>query len=415
MATYEDLCEQFRQINKKAQRIWHQNEMLTRRLPIARTSLETLAKGDYAPDVQKIANEALNELTASSVKPEELSLFLGADAPTPPVDVKDLKRFRELLESLAAELDVPADSNQGPKSSIAMYGLQKLVESACGPGANASALNLRNGSLEMFLREGYLAPLQSCMPLDDAMLRAIATIPFNGPQLKPEVFVQRLREEGISVSGTADRQFASSGNEADRYRRLQHHYRLMNADVQQSEFASDVLNRQMATAQGALETIANGGNDQRAQKLARETLDGFRVLSEPERFMAFFQGVQDGAPIPPVEPADMLCIRDLYKNLAQRYPEFAEGKASVGVEMLANACRPGANVLAVGLRYQLLWAMVKLGVLAEWQHGEELNDTVYRVAATIPLNGIQLDPNTFVQCLRGEVGGSRFSESRLEF
>ncbi len=42
MATYEDLCEQFRQMNKKAQRIQHQNEMLRRRLPIARTSLEAL-------------------------------------------------------------------------------------------------------------------------------------------------------------------------------------------------------------------------------------------------------------------------------------------------------------------------------------------------------------------------------------
>jgi hypothetical protein len=405
MAAYEDLCEQFRQINKKAQRIQHQNEMLTRRLPIARTSLETLAKGDRAPEVQKIAHGALNELNASSGKPEELFLFLGAEAPTPPVDVKDLKRYRELLESLAAELEAPTDSDQGPKSSIAMYGLQKLVETACGPGANASALKLRNGWLEMFLREGYLAPLQSCMPLDDAMLRAIATISFNGPQLKPEVFVQRLREEGINVSGIADRQFASSGNEADRYRRLQHHYRLMNADVQQDEFASDIMNRQMAVAQGALETIAKGGNDQRAQNLARETLDGFHVLSEPERFHAFFQGVQDGALIPPVDPVDMRHVRDFYKDAAQRYPEFSEGKVAVGVDALARVCRPGANVLAVSLRYQLLWVMIKLGVLAEWQHGEELNDAVYRVAATVPLNGIQLDPNTFVQCLRGEIGG----------
>lgn len=296
MATYEDLREQFRQINKKAQRIQHQNEMLMRRLPIARTSLETLAKGDHAPDVQKIAHEALNELNTSSVKPEELFLFLGADTSTLPVDIEDLKRFRGLLNGLAAELDVPADSDQWPKGSIAMYGLQKLVERACGPGANASALNLRNGWLEMFLREGYLAPLQSCMPLDDAMLRAIATIPFNGPQLKPEVFVQRLREEGINVSGTADRQLASSGNEADRYRRLQHHYRLMNADVQQYEFASGVMNRQMAVAQGALETIANGCSDQSAQNLARETTyssfrERIRVRNRPNHDSTFLVSV----------------------------------------------------------------------------------------------------------------------------
>jgi hypothetical protein len=405
MTTSEDLREQFRQSNKKAQRIQHQNEMLRRRLAIARTLLETLARGDHAPDVQTIANEALNELNASSVKPEEPSSYSGAEAPTPPVEIKDLKRYRELLESLAAELDIPADSDQGPQSSIAVYGIQKLVERVCGPSANATALELRNGWLEMFLREGYLAPLQSCMPLDDAILQAIATIPFNGSQLKPEVFVQRLREEGINVSGTADRQFASSGNEAERYRRLQQHFRLMNADTQQLVFKSDVLNRQMSVARGALETIANGGYDQRVQNLARETLDGFHVLSEPERFQTFFQGVQDGAPIPPVEAADMLCVRDLYKNLAQRVPEFTEGGAAVGVDMLAEACRPGANVLAVSMRYQILCVMLKIGVLTEWQHGTDLDDAVYRAAATLPLNGVQLNPSVFIQRLREEIGG----------
>ena len=405
MATYEDLCEQFCQINKKAQRIQHQNEMLTRRLPIARTSLETLAKGDHAPEVQKIAHGALNELNASAVKPEELFLFLGAEAPTPPVDVKDLKRYRELLESLDAELEAPTDTGQGPKSSIAMYGLQKLVERACGPGANASALNLRNGWLEMFLREGYLAPLQSCMPLDDAMLKAIATISFNGPQLKPEVFVQRLREEGINVSGTADRQFASSGNEVDRYRRLQHHYRLMNADVQQYEFASDIMNRQMAVAQVALETIANG-NDPEALKLARETLDGFNALSEPEKSMAFFLGADQGAAIPPVDPIDIRHLQELHEKFnAQHRDAGMEGCGSIDARVMASACSPGADMGAVWLRASLLGIMVQQGFLAEWQRGKELDKAVYRVAATIPLNGVQLEPNTFVQRLREEIGG----------
>jgi hypothetical protein len=406
MATYEDLREQFRQINKKAQRIQHQNEMLMRRLPIARTSLETIAKGDHAPDVQKIAHEALNDLNTSSVKPEELFLFLGADTSTPPVDIEDLKRYRGLLDGLAAELDVPANSDQWPKGSIAMYGLQKLVERACGPGANASALNLRNGWLEMLLREGYLAPLQSCMPLDDAILRAIATIPFNGPQLKPEVFVQHLREEGINVSGTADRQFASYGNEADRYQRLQHHCRLMNADVQQYEFASDVMNRQMAVAQGALETIATRCGDQRAQNLARETLDGFDVLSEPERFMAFFLGVDQGAATPPVNPIDIRHLLELHEKLNARHRDAAtEGCGAIGASLMASVCSPGADMGAVWLRASLLGIMLKQGVLAEWQRGTELDDAVYRVAATIPLNGAQLNPSAFVSRLREEIGG----------
>ena len=406
MATYDDLREQFCRLNQKAQRIQHQNEMLMRRLPIARTSLETLAKGDHAPDAQKIAHEALNDLNTSNVKPEELFLFLGADTCTPRVDIEDLKRFRGLLDGLAAELDVPADSDQWPKGSIAMYGLQKLVERGYGPDANASALNLRNGWLEMFLREGYLAPLQSCMPLDDAILRAIATIPFNGSQLKPEVFVQRLLEEGINVSGAADKQLASSGNEADRYRRLQHHYRLMNVDAQQCEFESDVMNRQMAVAQGALETIANECNDQRAQNLARETLDGFDDLSEPERFMAFFLSADQGAATPPVNPIDIKHLLELHEKLNARHRDAAtEGCGAIGASLMASVCSPGADIGAVWLRASLLGIMLKLGVLAEWQRGTELDDTVYRVAATMPLNGLQLDPIAFVRRLREDVGG----------
>jgi hypothetical protein len=48
--------------------------------------------------------------------------------------------------------------------------------------------------------------------------------------------------------------------------------------------------------------------------------------------------------------------------------------------------------------------MVQQGFLAEWQRDKELDEAVYRVAATIPLDGFQLDPNTFVQRLREEIG-----------
>jgi hypothetical protein len=258
----------------------------------------------------------------------------------------------------------------------------------------------------MFLREGYLAPLQSCMPLDDAILQAIATIPFNGSQLKPEVFVQRLREEGINVSGTADRQFASSGNEAERYRRLQQQYRLMNADTQQLEFESDVMNRQMVVARDALETIANGGYDQRVQNLARETLDGFRVLSEPERFQTFFQGVQDGAPIPPVAPIDVKHVHELCEQISAQHRDAGmEGSFSIDARSMARVCNPGADMGAVFVRNSLLSLMLMQGVLAEWQHGAELDDAVYRVTATIPLNGVQLNPSAFLQRLREEIGG----------
>lgn len=87
--------------------------MMRRRLPIARTALETVANGEHAPEILRIARQALKELNVSAVPPEKQSLFLVADTPTPPVDVTDLRRYRELLESLAAELDVSTDSDEG--------------------------------------------------------------------------------------------------------------------------------------------------------------------------------------------------------------------------------------------------------------------------------------------------------------
>ena len=37
---------------------------------------------------------------------------------------------------------------------------------------------------------------------------------------------------------------------------------------------------------------------------------------------------------------------------------------------------------------------------AEWQHGTALDDSVYRVAANIPMNGVRFDAEAFVRELR---------------
>jgi hypothetical protein len=406
MATYDDLREQFRQLNKKGQRIQHQTEMMRRRLPIARTALETVATGDYAPDILRIAREALKELNVSGVPPEKQCLFLVADNPTPPVDVTDLRRYRELLESLAAELNISTDGDKEPKGSIAASGLQKVVEGVCGSGANAQALWLRNGLLEMFLRKGYLAPLRSCADLDDAVLQVAATVPFEGQDLKPQTFVQRLRDAGIDVAGTADRHFASSGNEADRYGRLQHHYRLLNVDTQQLEYEDGVISTDLTTARGALELLSKQHYAPEALKIAQDALDKLSTLSDSERHLSFMQGVEQGAAVPPVDPIDLRHILELYERVgAQRHSSGMEGSVAIGADLMATTCSPGADVGAVWVRSALLGLMIKQGVVADWQHGTELDDGLYRVAATMPLSGFQFDPIAFVQRLREEFSG----------
>ena len=42
------------------------------------------------------------------------------------------------------------------------------------------------------------------------------------------------------------------------------------------------------------------------------------------------------------------------------------------------------------------------GLLADWQLGTELDGCVYRVAETIPVNGIQFDPEAFMTRLKAE-------------
>jgi hypothetical protein len=406
MATYDDLREHFRQLNKKAQRIQHQTEMMRRRLPIARTALETVASADHAPEILRIAREALKELNVSSVPPEKQCLFLVAANPTPPVDVTDLRRYRQLLENLAAELDVSTDGDNEPKGSIAASGLRRVVEGVCGSGANAQALWLRNGLLEMFLREGYLAPLRSCADLDDAVLQVAATIPFEGQDLKPQTFVQHLRDAGIDVAGTADRHFASSGNEADRYRRLQHHYRLMNVDTQQGEYEDGVISIYLATARGALELLSKQHYAPEALKIAQDALDKLSTMSNSERQISFMQGVDQGAAIPPVDPIDLRHVLELYERVdAQRHDLGMEGSCAIETDLMATECSPGADVGAVWVRSALLGLMVKQGVLADWQHATQLDDGVYRVAATMPLNGFQIDPIAFVRRLREEFSG----------
>jgi hypothetical protein len=118
-----------------------------------------------------------------------------------------------------------------------------------------------------------------------------------------------------------------------------------------------------------------------------------------ESFRAFVNAAEEGAPVPPVAEDDLRRLHAISVDMAKQYV----GKNGViGVELMARACSRGANLPAVWLRYTRLRLLIKEGVLAEWQHGTDFDDAVYRVAATIPMNGFQLDREAFVQRLRDE-------------
>jgi len=62
----------------------------------------------------------------------------------------------------------------------------------------------------------------------------------------------------------------------------------------------------------------------------------------------------------------------------------------------------GADAGPLCVRNWLLGIMFMQGLLSDWQQGIELDGSVYRVAATIPVNGVQFDAEAFLTRLRAE-------------
>jgi hypothetical protein len=114
-------------------------------------------------------------------------------------------------------------------------------------------------------------------------------------------------------------------------------------------------------------------------------------------FRDFIRAAEGGAAVPPVGEDDLKRLHEASLDMTRRYL----GKDGVvSLDLMARACSPGANLPAVWLRHTQLRLLVRQGLLAEWQHGTALDDAVFRVAATIPMNGVHFDPETFVQQLR---------------
>ena len=122
-------------------------------------------------------------------------------------------------------------------------------------------------------------------------------------------------------------------------------------------------------------------------------------LDRIESFRGFIKAAEEGAAIPPVSEQDLKHLHALGVDMTRRY----SGKdGALSLNLLARACSPSANLPAVWLRHQQLRLLVREGVLVEWERGTDLDDAVYRVAATIPMYGVLVDKEMFMQRLRHE-------------
>src|SRR5260370_2158096 len=143
-------------------------------------------------------------------------------------------------------------------------------------------------------------------------------------------------------------------------------YRKTSGGNQQLQYEHSLEERKMAIARTALETIANGETDPGVCKLAGETLDGSNDLSEGEKVMAFFVGVQQDQPIPEVDPTD---LRRFHENMIERSREADPGVAiGLGAMGLGQSIS-GEDAGPLCVRNWLLGIMLMQGLLADWQRG----------------------------------------------
>jgi len=116
-----------------------------------------------------------------------------------------------------------------------------------------------------------------------------------------------------------------------------------------------------------------------------------------ESLRSFIQAAEQGAAIPPVDERDLKALHELCVERARRYV----GKDGVlSLELMVKVVSPEANLSAVWLRHTQLRGLYREGLLAEWQKGTVLNDAVFKLAATIPIVGTNLDREAFLQELR---------------
>jgi hypothetical protein len=131
----------------------------------------------------------------------------------------------------------------------------------------------------------------------------------------------------------------------------------------------------------------------------------------PDAEIPKFRIRKEGEPIPPVDPEDLRRRWNIKTSEDLQAAESHEADSS-----------------AVSHRHGMIRILTNINIyhgqlLAPWQHGEELDDAVFRVAAAFPIRALRdgvyqiagdeifgFDPNAFVQRLIEETGISHVWE-----
>jgi hypothetical protein len=112
--------------------------------------------------------------------------------------------------------------------------------------------------------------------------------------------------------------------------------------------------------------------------------------------------VKAGGPPPapdPVDPADLRRYWEFSQRIQSQRPPAATGAVGFDIRLI-EAEMPGVNIAAVWLRATSLHILHAPGAIKEWEHGTDLDDIVFQVAATFPFGGNTVDAESFREQLR---------------
>jgi hypothetical protein len=117
---------------------------------------------------------------------------------------------------------------------------------------------------------------------------------------------------------------------------------------------------------------------------------------------ALREALRAGGPPPPAEPvspADLRRYWEFQQRIHAQHPPSPGG--AIGIEIrVIEAELPGMDVTAVWYRGCFLQVLHAYGALKEWEHGTDLDDVVFQVAATFPFGGNKIAAESFREQLR---------------
>jgi hypothetical protein len=141
-------------------------------------------------------------------------------------------------------------------------------------------------------------------------------------------------------------------------------------------------------------------------------------MADADASIPKFKTYAEGESIPPVDPQDIKRIWD-YEHTHSR----VGANGCQWLQGLKAALSPEAEFSEVSSRHGMIETLTIYKLLAPWQHGAELHEAVFRIAATFPFQYLKhkrymipgdehfgFDPNAFVQKLIEETGISHVWE-----